>query len=49
MIEGDIENGSLMAGQSVGMVDKIQSAEDIIGELIEQANIFLGESEPKVA
>ena len=29
--------------------DKIQATEDIIGELIEQANIFLGESEPKVA
>jgi NAD(P)H-dependent flavin oxidoreductase YrpB (nitropropane dioxygenase family) len=38
-----------MAGQSVGMVDKIQATEDIISELIEQANIFLGENQPKVA
>jgi enoyl-[acyl-carrier protein] reductase II len=49
VIDGDIENGSLMAGQSVGMVDKIQATEDIISELVEQANIFLGENQPKVA
>jgi len=37
VIEGDIENGSLMAGQSVGMVTKIEPVKDIIAELITQA------------
>lgn len=41
VIDGDIENGSLMAGQSVGMVNKIQSTADIMAELVEQANSFL--------
>ncbi len=41
VIEGDVENGSLMAGQSVGMVSKIQPMQEIINELIEQANHFL--------
>lgn len=43
-IDGDIENGSLMAGQSVGMVSKIQSTASIMDELIEQAEIFLKET-----
>lgn len=47
-IDGDIENGSLMAGQSVGMVTKIQSTADIIGELVEQANTFLKETSHKI-
>jgi enoyl-[acyl-carrier protein] reductase II len=37
VIEGDVETGSLMAGQSVGMVTKEQSTAEIIQELIEQA------------
>ena len=37
VIEGDIENGSVMAGQSVGMVTSIQPVADIIQELIGQA------------
>ena len=37
VIDGDVENGSLMAGQSVGMVTKEQPCADIIRELIEQA------------
>ena len=32
-----VENGSLMAGQSVGMVTKEQPAAEIIRELIDQA------------
>ena len=36
-IEGDVENGSLMAGQSVGMVTSEQSTSEIIKELIDQA------------
>ena len=41
VIEGDVENGSLMAGQSVGMVTKIQPMQEIIDELVTQANNFL--------
>jgi enoyl-[acyl-carrier protein] reductase II len=37
VIDGDIENGSVMAGQSVGMVTSVQTVAEIIGELVEQA------------
>ncbi|MBV1837683.1 nitronate monooxygenase family protein [Acetobacter estunensis] len=37
VIEGDVENGSVMAGQSVGMVKAVQPVREIIGELVEQA------------
>ena len=36
VIDGDIENGSLMAGQSVSLVKEVQSVEDIIRELVFQ-------------
>ena len=35
-IDGDVENGSLMAGQSVGMVTCEQSTAEILSELVEQ-------------
>ncbi|HUZ72481.1 MAG TPA: nitronate monooxygenase [Stellaceae bacterium] len=37
VIDGDIERGSLMAGQSVGMVTRTQSTREIIAELVGQA------------
>lgn len=37
VIEGDVEHGSVMAGQSVGMVTSIQTTVEIIEELIDQA------------
>jgi enoyl-[acyl-carrier protein] reductase II len=37
VIDGDIENGSVMAGQSVGMVKKEEPAADIIRHLIDEA------------
>ncbi|MGY4802345.1 NAD(P)H-dependent flavin oxidoreductase [Teichococcus aerofrigidensis] len=37
VIDGDVENGSLMAGQSVGMVTREQPVAEIIGELLDQA------------
>ena len=37
VIEGDVENGSVMAGQSVGMVTSEQSTAEIIAELVGQA------------
>lgn len=42
VIDGDIENGSVMAGQSVGMVTKEQPVAEIIAELLEQADAALG-------
>lgn len=41
VIEGDVENGSLMAGQSVGLVTKEEPVADIITELLEQADAAL--------
>lgn len=43
VIEGDTENGSLMAGQSVGMVTKLEPLADIIAELISQSEKYLAE------
>ncbi|QXM25515.1 nitronate monooxygenase [Elioraea tepida] len=37
VIEGDVENGSLMAGQSVGLVTREQPTAEIIAELVDQA------------
>ncbi len=44
VIDGDIENGSLMAGQSVGMVTREQSTVGIIEELVEQAERALADT-----
>jgi enoyl-[acyl-carrier protein] reductase II len=37
VIDGDVETGSVMAGQSVGMVTREQPAADIMAELVAQA------------
>jgi enoyl-[acyl-carrier protein] reductase II len=37
VIDGDVEQGSVMAGQSVGMVTSIQTTAAVIAELVEQA------------
>jgi enoyl-[acyl-carrier protein] reductase II len=37
VIDGDVENGSLMAGQSVGMVNAVQPTKEILDELVAQA------------
>ncbi|MDP7341794.1 MAG: nitronate monooxygenase [Alphaproteobacteria bacterium] len=37
VIDGDVEHGSLMAGQSVGMVEREQSIAEIVDELMDQA------------
>src|SRR5262249_50956868 len=37
VIDGDVEGGSLMAGQSVGMVKREQSTKAILDELVAQA------------
>jgi enoyl-[acyl-carrier protein] reductase II len=38
VIDGDVENGSLMAGQSVGMVKIEEPVADIIGALLQEAS-----------
>lgn len=48
VIDGDVEHGSVMAGQSVGMVRSIQPVAEILAELVEQAETHLAES-PKMA
>ena len=45
-IDGDVVDGSVMAGQSVGMVTREQPAADIIAELLEQARAALHRSRP---
>lgn len=42
VVDGDVENGSIMAGQSVGMVTKEEPVADIIAELMEQCETALG-------
>jgi enoyl-[acyl-carrier protein] reductase II len=42
-IEGDVENGSLMAGQSVGMVSSEQPVAEIMDALVAQATAALAE------
>ncbi len=37
VIEGDVDTGSVMAGQSVGMVTAEQSVAEVIAELVDQA------------
>lgn len=41
VIDGDVEHGSVMAGQSVGMVKKIQPVAEIMEELVVQARVYL--------
>ena len=50
VIEGDTENGSLMAGQSVGMVKEEQPTAEIIEELVDQAAaVFLARESSEAA
>ncbi len=40
-VDGDVEHGSLMAGQSVGMVDKVQPLRDILQDIVNEADLAL--------
>ncbi|HEY3488776.1 MAG TPA: nitronate monooxygenase family protein [Candidatus Deferrimicrobiaceae bacterium] len=44
VVNGDIEHGSLMAGQSVAFVKKVQPVQEIIDELVEGAERALAET-----
>ncbi len=46
VIDGEVETGSLMAGQSVGMVTREQSTREILNELVSQAVAALAVREP---
>ena len=49
VIDGDVENGSLMAGQSVGMVVREQPMAEILSELLDQAVAALAAREGPVS
>ena len=49
VVEGDVETGSLMAGQSVGMVTVEQPVADIIAELVAEADAALATRAPPIA
>jgi enoyl-[acyl-carrier protein] reductase II len=49
MREGDCEMGSIMAGQCAAMVDRVQSAAEIIRELVEGAEAVMRSMPSKVA
>ena len=40
-MEGDVVNGSVMAGQIAGLVRKEQPCKEIIDEIIEQGTMLL--------
>ena len=42
--EGDINEGTVMAGQIAGMITREQSCEEIIREMMEQAEHLLNRS-----
>ncbi len=41
VVEGDTDNGSVLAGQIAGMVNRRQSCREIIDEIIDQAELLL--------
>jgi enoyl-[acyl-carrier protein] reductase II len=43
-VDGDVEEGSLMAGQSVGLVDRVQPLREILEELVADADRALAEA-----
>lgn len=48
VIEGDIETGSLMAGQSIGMVDREKPVKEVIDMLVQQANNYIDSKSAEV-
>lgn len=41
VVDGDVDGGSLMAGQSVGLVDKVMPIRDVVAELLNDAEAEL--------
>ena len=48
-VEGDVEMGSLMAGQSVGLVDKVITIRELLDELLRDADRELIEIKRKLS
>ena len=42
VVDGDVQNGSVMAGQIAGLVTKEQTCKEMIDEMMEQADKLLG-------
>jgi len=47
-VDGDVEHGSLMAGQSVGMMSKVQPLRDILQDLVDEADAGLADVEARL-
>ena len=43
VFEGDMENGSIMAGQSAGLVKKIRSIKEILDDIFKNSRVYRGE------
>ncbi len=43
VFEGDMDNGSIMAGQSAGLVKKIRSVKDILDDIFKNSRVYRGE------
>ena len=41
VIDGDVKNGTVMAGQIAGLIKKEQSCKEIVDEIMEQAEKLL--------
>jgi enoyl-[acyl-carrier protein] reductase II len=48
-IDGKTDRGSLMAGQSVGLVDKVQPLREILEQLVREADSAVAEAEQRLA
>ena len=49
VVDGDVDGGSLMAGQSVGLVDKIMPIRDVVSELLNDAEAELAAVKSKLS
>ena len=47
-VEGNVERGSLMAGQSVGLVNKIQPLREILDELVRDADLAVARAQERI-
>ena len=48
IVDGDVEHGSLMAGQSVGIVQKVQPLREILQDMVAEADQGLAEVQERL-
>ena len=48
-VDGDVEHGSLMAGQSVGMLKQVQPLRDILQEIVDEADEAVAKAAARLA